>query len=111
MRDDVEKLRQIAADLHWMARRYADGRQTYATGMFNDATRELLRMGVHLSPGADGTIWARDAGGRAYDHLTPEEAAMGRGPGLDMDDWQRRYEELEAKYTRLDAELKKSKGE
>lgn len=71
-------LKSIAADLHWMARRYADGRQSYATSTFNDLTRRLLAMDVKLNATGDGTIWARDAMGRAYDHLTDEEAAMGR---------------------------------
>jgi hypothetical protein len=29
--------RQIARDIHWIARRYASGRHTYAPGMFNEA--------------------------------------------------------------------------
>ena len=72
------KLREIAKDLHWMARRYADRRQSYATGTFNAHTRALLAMGVDLNPTADGTIWARDQGGRAFDGLTDDEAALGR---------------------------------
>jgi len=72
-----EALRRIAADLHWMARRYADGRASYATRLFNSHTRALLAMGVELHHTADGTIWARDAMGRAYDGLSDEEAAQG----------------------------------
>jgi hypothetical protein len=59
-----------------MARRYADGRATYATSFFNDLTRELLRMGVKLCD-RDNIIWVRDAGGRQYDGLTKEEAVEG----------------------------------
>ena len=70
-------LKQIVIDFHWMARRYADGRQSYATGLFNDHTRALLAMGIELNPTGDGTIWAKDSAGRAYDGLTDEEANMG----------------------------------
>lgn len=69
-----EALRSIVAEFHWMARRYADGSRTYATSMFNDRTRQLLRMGVKLGCGADGIIWARDGMGRRFDGLTELEA-------------------------------------
>lgn len=48
-----EAMRRLIGEIHWMARRYADGRSTYATGMLNDATRQLLRLGVGLKPGSD----------------------------------------------------------
>ncbi len=57
-------LKAIAIHLHWMARRYVDGRQSYATSLHNENTRELLAMGVPLNATGDGTLWARDAGGR-----------------------------------------------
>jgi hypothetical protein len=72
-----ETLRYIVADLHWMARRYCDGRMTYSTRTFNDHTRALLAMGVPLNPTGDRTIWAKDGMGRAFDGLSDEEAAMG----------------------------------
>jgi hypothetical protein len=34
---DRDEARQIVRDIHWMARRYASGRHTYAPSMFNDA--------------------------------------------------------------------------
>jgi hypothetical protein len=37
----LRALERIVADTLWMARRYADGRQSYATGMYNDAARWL----------------------------------------------------------------------
>lgn len=37
-----EKLIKAIADIIWMARRYADGRQTYAPGLWNDAY-DILR--------------------------------------------------------------------
>jgi len=82
LRAENDALRCIAQDLHWMARRYANGRQSYVTSLFNDHTRTLLKLGVKLNPTNDGTIWARDAGGRAYDGLTDEEAAMGQRIGF-----------------------------
>jgi len=79
-KQELETLRRIVKDFHWMARRYADGRQTYATRMFNDHTRDLLKRGIKLNPTADGTIWARDAGGRSFDGLSDVEAALGETP-------------------------------
>lgn len=84
---DYEALKSIASALHWMARRYADGRQSYVTSMFNELTRALLRRGVELNRTGDGTIWARDAMGRAYDGLTESEAAEGR-PLPNWRDWE-----------------------
>lgn len=72
-----EALREIARDLHPMARRYADERRTYVTGLFNDHTRRLLLMGVKLNPAAEQIIWARDGMGRKYDGLTEAEATPG----------------------------------
>lgn len=60
LRQRCEALEKIAHDLHWMARRYADGRRSYAPGLFNDHTRALLEMGVKLNPTGDGTVWAND---------------------------------------------------
>ena len=70
----VDRLVDIAQTFHWMARRYADGRMSYATSLFNECVRSLLAMGIELNPTQDGTIWARDSMGRAYDKLTDEEA-------------------------------------
>lgn len=95
---ELEALRRIAGDLHWMARRYVDGRSSYATGLFNAHTRALITMGVELNPTGDGTIWARDAMGRAYDGLSEEEAALGlpAPDGLHDEDVARLRRELEA---------------
>ena len=84
-------LREIAADLHWMARRYSDLRHTYAPGMVNDATRYLLRIGVELNA-CDGTLFARDGGGRAYDGLSEEEA---QDNGNIRTGWESHAEEFE----------------
>lgn len=70
-------LRTIATDLHWMARRYADGRSSFAPRMFNEHTRAMIQMGVELNPTSDEIIWARDEMGRSYDGLSDEEAISG----------------------------------
>ena len=87
------RLRAIAVHLHWMARRYADGRQSYATSLHNENTRALLEMGVPLNATGDRTLWARDSAGRAYDGLTEEEAVQGRKPDWKHDDKERRIEQ------------------
>ena len=51
--DRVEALESIIRDTLWMAGRYADGRMTYAVGMFNDARAKALSLGVvHDVPAA-----------------------------------------------------------
>ena len=57
--------------LHWMARRYADGRSSYSPGLFNGITRKLLGAGVELK----SPHFARDGMGRRYDGLTDEQVA------------------------------------
>lgn len=91
---EIERLHDIAVDLHWMARRYADGRQSYATSLFNGHTRTLIAMGVDLNSTGDQTVWARDAGGRAYDGLTEAEAGQGDPPDWTHDGMQRENERL-----------------
>ena len=71
------KYQRIIQDLHWMARRYADGRSTYAPGLLNEHTRDLLKYGFTLNPTADETIWARSPLGRGHDGLSDLEAAQG----------------------------------
>lgn len=77
LQNENDILRQAVYDFHWMARRYADGSRTYATSMFNDRTRQLLRIGVKLDSKADYIIWARDGMGRKFDGLTEAEATPG----------------------------------
>ncbi len=64
-----DELKQAFLDIHWMARRYADGRRTYAVGMMNDATRTALAQGIDLPK----PWFARDGSGRAFDGLSIEE--------------------------------------
>ncbi len=59
LRAENFRLREICKDLHWMSRRYADGRSTYAPTMVNDAVDYLLKIGVELN-NCDGTLLAGD---------------------------------------------------
>ena len=53
--------RRIVQDIHWMARRYADGRRSYAPGMFNDAVRPAFEAGwLKPNGAADESQYARD---------------------------------------------------
>jgi hypothetical protein len=45
-----DEARQIVRDIHWMARRYADGRNTYAPTMFNDAVKIAFCAGWLNAP-------------------------------------------------------------
>lgn len=73
---EAAHLREVIEKIWWMARRYADGRQTYATGLFNDSIREAQALGCELKPDL-GTFWARDRDGRSCDGLSEADAAMG----------------------------------
>lgn len=90
LQNENDILRVAVVDFHWMARRYADGSRTYATSMFNERTRQVLRLGVKLNPSADQIIWARDGMGRKFDGLTDAQATPGtpeaRGEATDERD-------------------------
>jgi len=74
----AERLKQIAVELQWMARRYADMRMTSAVLTCNECTRDLLAMGIKLKvPYGEQIIWARDGDGRRFDGLTEDEATPG----------------------------------
>ena len=66
LKNRIYALERISQDLHWMARRYADGRSIYATSLFNQRTRQLIEMDVlDLNhSGGDGTVWASDGMGK-----------------------------------------------
>ncbi len=55
----VEIKLQYLSDLVWMARRYADGRSTYAVSLYNDIVRSLVGRGVPLLKLDEG-LWAKD---------------------------------------------------
>ena len=73
--DENTRLRYIASRLQSMARRYCDGRMTYAVSECNEYTRELLKMGITLNA-CDGTLWAKD-GMASCDSLSPEHHEKG----------------------------------
>lgn len=66
------ELIEIINELHWMARRYADGRSTYAPVTFNECTRKLLKRGIKLNK-PDKVLFATDGMGRNYDRLSEKE--------------------------------------
>lgn len=74
MADTIEVPLEFVVDLQWMARRYCDGRMSYAPSLFNDITRWLLDNGVELNQAGDPSVFARDGMGADYDKLTDEEA-------------------------------------
>jgi len=87
VRQQRDRLQELLASVLPYARRYADGRSSEATGIVNNAVRELQAMGVAVPDLGDGTVFARDAMGREFDHLTPEEAEHGGLPGQHEQDW------------------------
>lgn len=70
LRCQIAELKSIVRDFHWMARRYADERSSYAPSLFNRHTRACITLGVELQ----GARFARDGMGRNFDHLTDMEA-------------------------------------
>ncbi len=73
LKEENNILRRIVADLHWMARRYADGRSSYAVSLFNERVRQLVNLKIRLNPTADGKIFARDSMGEEYEGVSREE--------------------------------------
>jgi hypothetical protein len=59
---EKERLRQVVKDTIWMARRYADGRSTYAPGVVNQAIDYALSIGIQVTPDAtlEDRLYARD---------------------------------------------------
>lgn len=62
-------LAEIIRNLHWMARRYADGRSSYAPSLLNSHVKELVELGYELRP----PLYARDGMGRDFDGLSDED--------------------------------------
>lgn len=50
------ELEHIIQDIWWMAKRYADGRTSYAPETFNEAIRTALALGVKIVPDKEGVI-------------------------------------------------------
>ncbi len=55
------QLESIILDIYWMARRYADGRQTYAVSMYNDAIELAVKIGLPIkNDPIAGSYFAQD---------------------------------------------------
>lgn len=71
------QLRSIISDLYWMARRYADGRSTYAPSTYNAAIKRAIALDCHLPHTPGEGLFASDGSGRAdAAGLTEEENAV-----------------------------------
>lgn len=61
--EKIKILEGIIQDIFWMARRYAEGRQSYAPGMYNDAIIKAMSLGMRFEMGnKDEDLFANDAG-------------------------------------------------
>lgn len=65
---------RIISDTLWMARRYANGRRTYAVALYNEAARSAIALGIR------DVEFALDGMGPAYSGLTQAEEDATRGP-------------------------------
>ena len=50
LREENQQLRLVIGEIHWMARRYATGRKSYAPSMFNDAIKAAINLGCDIRP-------------------------------------------------------------
>ena len=48
--DKIDALIGIIHNTFWMARRYANGRQTYAPNIINDCLEKLHTLGIDIDP-------------------------------------------------------------
>lgn len=49
-----DEARSIVRDIHWMAQRYADGRKSYAVGLYNDAIIKAISWCPDVKSAVDG---------------------------------------------------------
>ena len=76
----LDAARRFIRDTFWMARRYANGRSTYAPGMYNDALAAVIEAGVITLDelqSDDVTAWA---GGGNFDVTSKHIAKHGDKP-------------------------------
>lgn len=87
LRQENSRLKYILKETLWMARRYADGRSSYAVSQFNEAIHELDLMGLSkLNPGdpaENGKRFADDGMFGYYDptskqHIPSDEKIVRR---------------------------------
>lgn len=55
-----QKLKNIILEIQWMARRYANGRKTYAVDQYNTAIKAAQALGIEFRPDTDGLVMAKD---------------------------------------------------
>lgn len=55
--EERDQARDIVREIWWMARRYADGRNTFAPHMFNEAIKQAVEW---LGDDDKGEIYAKD---------------------------------------------------
>jgi hypothetical protein len=82
--EEFRLLAEVARDLQFYARRYCDGRASYAPSDLNGMTRYLLtevKTSIHIDAAAcPPTIWAKDAMGSGFS-------------GISQDEWYKDYSE------------------
>ena len=85
LRDENQQLRRVIYEIHWMARRYATGRSSYAPSMFNDAIKIAIDLGCDIKPDpADSDKIYADYGPDMIEHkanFSHAAEVAGRGEG------------------------------
>ena len=59
LKAENDDLREIIANIWWMAREYADGRSSYAPALFNQCIEKAIANGVTIKDD-NGNIYAAD---------------------------------------------------
>lgn len=111
-----DEARGVVRETLWMARRYADGRQSYAVGMFNDAAT-IAEAGGYAVGEPDGTILAKD--GLRPEYKTLEARALAAEADRDRmrraleraEGWFRDYERQHRAKGTLEGNLKADTNE
>jgi hypothetical protein len=76
-----KQLESIILDISWMARRYADGRQTYAVGMYNDAIELAVKLGLPIQKDIivnPPSYFAQDGDPRIAPRKDPNDSSSAR---------------------------------
>lgn len=81
LEEENKIFKHVLDECLWMCRRYADYRSSFAPTIYNDAVKLLLKTDYKVY-NVDGIIWARDAMGRDYDHLSEAAATEGTPEAL-----------------------------
>lgn len=79
-----QQLEYIILEIYWMARRYADGRQTYAVSMCNDALDLAAKLDIPIKKDpATKRYYAQDGSPYIKPREEPidEETSVAEAPG------------------------------